>query len=105
MYEVKIFENGNLVEQMEGQAVFAVAASVQDDCVMIEGMTRGKMTESLFLDAMAEACTSQIVGLSVSVDDACEMLADFLVNVRDYAAEKIEKQYKICEEEKRDGQS
>lgn len=98
MLEVKIFEDGKKINQVEGEVTFVATMTVQGDSAHIKGLIKGKINKVLFFDALAASCAQQMVNLSNSSDEACEAISHFIDGLIDSGAQYLAKKYGNKEE-------
>ena len=101
MLEVKIYEDGALVNQMEGQAVFSMAVLADhDDYEKVETTAWGTMPRDDFYNALASSCAQQIIDHHDSVKNSSEAIAWFMLMVRSYGSQYLAEKYVETEEAK-----
>ena len=96
MVEVKIFEDGELVRQMEGEVIFAMAVSdlPDENNVRIQSSMRGEANVDVLFDAIASSCAKHFASLSKSEDDGCRIAGEFIDNLLTYSVEYLGKKYR-----------
>lgn len=99
MVQTKIFKDGELLREVEGEAVFQVVIKKEDsESVHAASSVVGTFKGGEFLDCLASACAAQIVDLTKNSDNSCEMLAYFISKVHRYGAKLIDKKHSKEEE-------
>lgn len=102
MIEVKIFEDGKQVKQLEGEVIFAMAVTDSgEDSMRVQSTLRGEANLNELFDSMAFSCAKHLVSLSASETEGCKAVIAFANNATIYGVERLEKKYR---EEKEDGQ-
>lgn len=101
MLEVKIYEDGALINQMEGQAVFSMAVlDDHDDYEKVETTAWGTMTRDNFYNALASSCAQQIIDHHDSMKNSCEAIARFMLMTKLYGSQYLAEKYVETEEAK-----
>ena len=98
MLEVKIYEDGALIKQMEGQAVFSMAVLSDDEYEQVKTTAWGTMTRDDFYNALASSCAQQIIDHHDSLEDGMNAIAWFMLMVQRYGSQYLAEKYAEMEE-------
>lgn len=104
MLKVKIYEDGALIKQMEGQAIFSMAVLAEDEYEQVETTAWGTMTRDDFYNALASSCAQQIIDHHDSLENGMNAIARFMLIVQRYGSQYLAEKY-VETEEAKDGNS
>lgn len=94
MVQTKIFNDGELVREVEGEAVFQVVITKEDrEAVHAVSSVVGVFENGVFLDCLASVCAAQIVETTDNSEIACMAIAYFMSKVHEYGANLIKEKY------------
>lgn len=97
MVQTKIFNDGELVDDNKGEAMFQMLIENGDsNPVHVKSGVVGTFENGVFLDCLASACAAQIVDLTKNSDNseiACMAIAYFMSKLRKYGANMIKEKY------------
>lgn len=94
MVEVKIFEDGELVNQIKGEAIFAIAMGNPEAGVVHKQSTiRGDANVDLLFRTISSACAKHMASLSKSEDDGCRIAGEFVSNILNCSVEYLGEKY------------
>lgn len=103
MIEVKIFEDGKQVKQLEGEVIFAMTMENPEDGVVHKQSTiRGATNVDLLFRTISSTRAKHMANLSESVEDGSRIVGEFVSNILSYSVEYLGEKY---EEVMEDGQS
>lgn len=99
MVQTKIFDDGELAREVEGEAVFQVVIKKGDSkSTHVTLSVVGTYKTDVFLDCLASACAAQIVDDAKNREMACMTVAYFMSKVHEYGTKLIDKKYPEEEE-------
>ena len=100
MIEVKIYEDGALIKQMEGQAIFSMSVLANhDEYEQVEVTAWGTMTRDDFYNALASSCAQQIIdNHDSSLKNSINAVAWFMLMVQRYGSQYLAEKYGKTEE-------
>ena len=94
MVQTKIFNDGELVDDNKGEAMFQMLIENGDsDLVHVKSGVVGTFENGVFLDCLATACAAQIVETTDNSEIACMSIAYFMSRVHKYGANLIKEKY------------
>ena len=94
MVQTKIFDDGELAREVEGEAVFQVVIKKEDsESVRVASSVVGTFKGGEFLECLARACAAQIVETADNSEIACMAIAYFISKLHKYGANTIKEKY------------
>lgn len=106
MIEVKIFEDGEQIKQIEGEVIFAIAMQApEDNEICCQSTIRGEASTDLLFRIISSVCTKHIASLSKSAEDGSRIAGEFIGNALSSSIEYLGEKYgnKGNKEEAEDG--
>lgn len=94
MVRTMIFNDGELVDDTKGEAMFQMLIENGDsNPVHVKSGVVGTFENGVFLDCLASACAAQIVDLTKNREIACMTVAYFISKLHKYGANMIKEKY------------
>lgn len=102
MIEVKTFEDGKTTFEAEGDAAYVVTVREHGDDVTINSkirvISRQKVDTDTLFDSIASSIAEHIVNLCPSDKEACNAIAWFMGNIKQYGVQYLTEKYGEKEE-------
>ena len=94
MVRTKIFNDGELVDDTKGEAMFQMLIENGDSEFMhATSSVVGAFENGVFLECLASACAAQIVETADNSEIACMAIAYFISKLHKYGANTIKEKY------------
>lgn len=94
MVQTKIFKDGELLREVEGETVFQVVIKKEDsESVRAASSVVGTFKGGEFLECLASACAAQIVEITDNSEIACMAIAYFMSKVHECGVNLIKEKY------------